>query len=81
MCPLVAFSGLNPHNQSIVFVAAVVGNEMEETYVWLFDQFVLDMGTSKTTVSIITDGDVPMPNAIRQVLPSAHHRLCAWHLL
>lgn len=81
MCPFVVFSGLNHHNQSIVFVVAVVGNETEETYMWLFDQFVLAMGTGKTTVSIITDGDVPMPNAIRQVLPSAHHRLCAWHLL
>jgi transposase-like protein len=31
-------------------------------------------------VSVITDGDLAMRNAIRRVFPNAHHRLCAWHL-
>lgn len=35
MCPLVVFSGVNHHNQSIVFAAAIVSNEIEATYVWL----------------------------------------------
>ncbi|KAJ1404583.1 MULE transposase domain [Sesbania bispinosa] len=29
---------------------------------------------------VITDGDLAMRNAIKRVLPNAHHRLCAWHL-
>lgn len=33
------------------------------------------------TISVITDGDVSMRNAINRVFPNSHHRLCAWHLL
>ncbi|KAJ1377363.1 Zinc finger, CCHC-type [Sesbania bispinosa] len=29
---------------------------------------------------VITDGDLAMRNAIKRVLPNAHHRLCVWHL-
>lgn len=32
-------------------------------------------------VSVITDGDLAMRNAIRRVFPNAHHRLCVWHLI
>ncbi|QHN81550.1 Protein FAR1-RELATED SEQUENCE [Arachis hypogaea] len=32
MCPLVVFSGVNYHNQTIVFAAALISNENEDTY-------------------------------------------------
>lgn len=80
MCPVVVFSGVNHHNQSIVFATAIVGNETEETYTWLLQQFLEAMG-GRIPVSVITDGDIAMRNAIKNVFPSAHHRLCAWHLL
>lgn len=80
MCPLVVFSGVNHHNMSTVFASAIVGNETEETYVWLLEQF-LEAMDGKTPVSVITDGDAAMRNAIRRVFPNAHHRLCAWHLI
>jgi hypothetical protein len=35
----------------------------------------------KTPISVITDGDVAMRNAIKRVFPNTYHRLCAWHLL
>ncbi|KAJ1381286.1 MULE transposase domain [Sesbania bispinosa] len=34
----------------------------------------------KMTLAVITDGDLAMRNAIKRVLPNAHHRLCVWHL-
>lgn len=37
MCPLVVFCGINHHNQSIVFASAIVGNETEQTYVWVLE--------------------------------------------
>jgi hypothetical protein len=80
MCPLVVFSGVNHHNQSIVFCGAIVYDETEETYVWLFEQFLAAMG-GKSPTSVITDGDLAMRNAIRRVFPECHHRLCAWHLI
>lgn len=80
LCPLVVFPGVNHHNQSIVFASAIVGNETEETYVCLLEQFLAAMG-GKSPLSVITDGDVAMRSAIKKVFPNAHHRLCAWHLL
>ncbi|RHN81800.1 putative transcription factor FAR family [Medicago truncatula] len=78
--PLVIFSGVNHHNQSIIFGSAIIGDETEDTYVWLLKIFVEAMG-GKLPVSVITDGDLSMRNAIRKVFPEAHHRLCAWHLI
>lgn len=80
MCPLVIFSGVNHHNQTIVFATGLVLNETEETYVWLLNQ-LMDAMKGKTPSSVITDGDLAMKNAISRVFPNAHHRLCAWHLL
>ncbi|TKY53899.1 FAR1-RELATED SEQUENCE 5 [Spatholobus suberectus] len=79
-CPLVIFSGVNHHNHTVVFGAAVVANETEETYVWILERF-LEAMKGKCPMSVITDGDVAIRNSIRRVLPNAHHRLCAWHLL
>ena len=76
LCPFVVFSGVNHHNQTIVFGAAIVTDEMEETYVWLLEQF-LEAMKGKTPCSIITDGDFALRNAITRVMPGVFHRLCA----
>jgi transposase-like protein len=57
-----------------------VGDETKDTYVWLLHNLVEAMG-GKLPVSVITDGDLAMRNAIRKVFQDAHHRLCAWHLI
>lgn len=80
LLPLVVFSGVNKHNLSIIFAAVVVGNETDETYVWLLQQFLTAMKDRKPN-AVITDGDNAMRNAIRRVFPDAHHRLCVWHRL
>jgi hypothetical protein len=79
-CPFVVFSRVNHHNQTIVFATDLVTRENEETYVWLLEQFMCAM-QGNTPISVITDGDIAMKNAIRKVFPKAGHRLCAWHLL
>ncbi|RZC08639.1 Protein FAR1-RELATED SEQUENCE 5 [Glycine soja] len=80
LCPFVIFSGVNHHNQTIVFAAAIVTNETEETYVWLLEQLLVAM-KGKAPCSIITDGGLAMRNAITRVMSSVFHKLCAWHLL
>ncbi|XP_057426171.1 protein FAR-RED IMPAIRED RESPONSE 1-like [Lotus japonicus] len=65
---------------TIIFASALVSNEQEETYVWLLENFLDAMG-GKVPVSVITDEDGAMWKAIKRVFPTAHHRLCAWHLL
>ncbi|KAL1325357.1 hypothetical protein AAHE18_13G154900 [Arachis hypogaea] len=80
LSPLVVFSDVNHHNQTVVFAAALVADEKEKTYVWLLQQLQTSM-KGKAPASIITDGDRQMKSAIEQVFLEAHHRLCAWHLL
>lgn len=80
MCSLVVFSKVNHHNQSIVFASALVENETEETYVWVLEKFVEAM-EGKVPTSVITDDDLTTINVIKKVFPSAHHKLCAWHLI
>jgi hypothetical protein len=75
-CPFVVFSGVNHHNQTIVFATAIVTRETEETYVWLLEQLLTAM-KGKHPLSVITDGDTAMKNAIKRTFPNAHHRLCA----
>ncbi|XP_029143984.1 protein FAR1-RELATED SEQUENCE 5-like [Arachis hypogaea] len=66
MCPLVVFSGVNHHNQTIVFAAALVANENEQTYTWLLQQF-LDAMKGKALGCVIIDGHGTMKNAIEAV--------------
>ncbi|KAG4947095.1 hypothetical protein JHK87_043102 [Glycine soja] len=80
LCPFVVFSGVNHHNQTIVFGTAIMTDETEETYVWFLEQF-LEAMKGKTPCSIIIDGDLAIRNAITRVMPGVFHRLCAWHLL
>ncbi|KAJ1382119.1 Zinc finger, CCHC-type [Sesbania bispinosa] len=80
MCPVVIFSAVNNHNQTIVFASAIVSDETEQTYVWLLEQLAQVM-KGKESSSVIIDSDLAMRNAIRKVFPNAHHRLCAWNLL
>lgn len=69
------FFGVNQHNQTIVFATSLLSNETMEKYVWLLQQFV-EVMKGKTPVSVITDSDLAMKNAIKQVFPKTHHRLC-----
>ncbi|KAJ9561892.1 hypothetical protein OSB04_007052, partial [Centaurea solstitialis] len=73
------FVGVNRHGQSILFGGALLANETEETFEWLFENFLKYM-FSKYPKSIITDQDKAMGNAIKKVLPSTRHRYCAWHI-
>jgi len=79
-CPFVVFSGVNHHNQTIIFATAIISNEVERTHVWLLEQFLAAM-KGKAPIFVITDGDLAMKNAIKRVFPKSYHRLCVWHLL
>ncbi|XP_028095423.1 protein FAR1-RELATED SEQUENCE 5-like [Camellia sinensis] len=54
-------------------------NETIKTYTWVLETFMEVMG-NKTPVSVLTDEDKAMQEAIRRVFPDARHRLCNWHL-
>ncbi|CAI9284465.1 unnamed protein product [Lactuca saligna] len=57
--PFAPFTGVNHHGQSVLFGGALLENEKEETFVWLFEHFLKCM-FSKYPKAIITDQDKAM---------------------
>ncbi|XP_074574037.1 protein FAR1-RELATED SEQUENCE 5-like [Curcuma longa] len=77
--PFAPFVGVNHHYQSILFGGALLEDEKEETFVWLFTQFLRCM-FNKVPISIITDQDGAICNAVKRVFPNTCHRFCSWHI-
>ncbi|RYR48492.1 hypothetical protein Ahy_A07g034513 [Arachis hypogaea] len=77
--PLVVFSGINHHRQTCIFGFALLQDEEVRTYKWVLLNLLDVMGQRRPNL-VVTDGDKAMRAAIAEVMPSAKHRLCAWHL-
>ncbi|XP_061998983.1 protein FAR1-RELATED SEQUENCE 7-like [Rosa rugosa] len=77
--PMVLFVRCNNHRGTVVFGVALVVDEKEEIYDWLFNQFIESM-QQKRPLSVLTDGDEAMKNAMERVMPQTRQRLCAWHI-
>ncbi|XP_020254031.1 protein FAR1-RELATED SEQUENCE 5-like [Asparagus officinalis] len=78
--PFAPFTGVNHHRQSTLFGCALLADEQEETFVWLFQEWLNCMHGIEPG-AIITDQDRAMCNAIHKVFPNTRHRYCYWHLL
>jgi zinc finger SWIM domain-containing protein 3 len=77
--PFAPILGTNHHKQTIIFGAALLFNETIESFVWLFETFLIAM-SGKHPSTIFTDQDAAMAGAIAYVLPNTSHRLCLWHI-
>nr|KAJ0198302.1 hypothetical protein LSAT_V11C700351870 [Lactuca sativa] len=77
--PFSPFVGVNHHGQTILFGGALLENEKEETFCWLFEHFLKCM-FNKHPSAMITDQDKAIGNAIKKVFPNTRHRYCAWHI-
>lgn len=75
-CLIIIFSDVNYHKMTIVFGVAIVVNEIEETCVWILEQF-LEVIKGKCLIFIITNGDLAMRNSIRRIFPNAYRWLYA----
>ena len=63
--PFAPFTGLNHHCQSILFGCALLQDETEQTFVWLFETWLQAMW-GKEPKSIITDQDLAMGVALQR---------------
>ncbi|RYR08241.1 hypothetical protein Ahy_B05g075816 [Arachis hypogaea] len=71
--------GTNDHGQTCIFGCGLLSDEKRETYILVLNMFMEIIG-NKQPIAVVTDGDLAMREAIKEVLPNVAHRLCAWHL-
>ncbi|XP_077249472.1 protein FAR1-RELATED SEQUENCE 7-like [Tasmannia lanceolata] len=79
LMPFAPLTGVNHHGHSTLFECALLADEEEETFTWLFQQWLKCM-FGVAPGCIITDMDVAMRNAIRNVFLKTRHRFCSWHI-
>lgn len=77
--PLAVFVGINNHRATVLFGCALLADETEDTYKWAVSSFLSSMD-GKKPISVITDGDEAMWNAVAYLIPDSRQRLCAWHI-
>lgn len=80
MMPFVTFSGVNHHLQPVIFGCALLMEETEFSFVWLFETWLAAMG-GKAPCSLVTDQNRAMKAAIGKVFPNSCHRFCKWNIL
>uniref|UniRef100_A0ACD5Y614 Uncharacterized protein n=3 Tax=Avena sativa TaxID=4498 RepID=A0ACD5Y614_AVESA len=80
MMPIVTFSGVNHHLQPVMFGRALLMEDTECSFVWLFETWLTAM-SGKEPCSLVTDQNRAMKAAIGKVLPHTCHRFCKWHIL
>ncbi|WOG97229.1 hypothetical protein DCAR_0416569 [Daucus carota subsp. sativus] len=78
--PFAPFTGVNHHGQTILFGCALLLDESEATFIWLFKTFLAAMG-DHAPVSIITDQDKAIHAAVARVFPETRHCISKWHVL
>lgn len=77
--PFAPFTGVNHHGQPLLFGCALLINESEGSFIWLFKTWLMAM-SGRPPVSITTDHDRVIRLAVTQVFPETRHRFCKWHI-
>ncbi|KAL5830682.1 hypothetical protein ACOSQ3_016099 [Xanthoceras sorbifolium] len=78
--PFTPFTGINHHGQMILFGCALLLDDSEASFVWLFKTFLTAMNDCQP-VSITTDQDKAIQTAVAQVFPEARHCISKRHIL
>ncbi|KAL6531346.1 hypothetical protein OROMI_027709 [Orobanche minor] len=73
------FVGINNHWKNVMFGCAFIADEKTESFVWLMEVFKKSM-EGQSPVTLFTDQDLAVGNAIEKVFPGTRHRLCRCHL-
>lgn len=78
--PFAPFTGVNNHGQVVLFGCALLLDDSEASFFWLFKTFLTAMN-DRQPVSIITDQDTAIQVAVSQVFPQARHCINKWDVL
>ncbi|XP_014756690.1 protein FAR1-RELATED SEQUENCE 5 isoform X4 [Brachypodium distachyon] len=77
--PIVIFSGVNHHVQPVVFGCALLVDESEKSFAWLFEKWLEAMHV-RPPVSFVTELNQQMAAAAAKVLPDTCHIFCEKHI-
>jgi hypothetical protein len=75
----IPITGVNHHYQNILFGFALIRDEKETSYKWVLNTW-LKAVDNIPPVTIITDQDIALGNAIAEVMPLTKHTYCTWHI-
>ncbi|KZV45555.1 hypothetical protein F511_35313 [Dorcoceras hygrometricum] len=78
--PIASFTGINHHGQTILFGCALLFDESEAAYVWLFKTFLAAMN-DRVPVSVTTAKGRIIQAAVARVFPKARHCVNRWNVL
>ncbi|KAF5957545.1 hypothetical protein HYC85_004770 [Camellia sinensis] len=78
--PFALFTGVNHHKQSVLFGCALLADETESTFIWLFTTW-LEVMSGRQPNLIITDYDSAISKAVERVFPESGLRYCKWHIM
>lgn len=73
--PFAPFTGLNHHGHPVLFGCALLLNESESSFIWLFETWLAVM-SGRYPISITTDQDRVIQSAVAHVFPDTRHRFC-----
>lgn len=80
LVPFAPFTGVNHHGQAVLFGCALILDESEASFIWLFKTFLTAM-RDHPPVSLVTDQDRAIQIAASQVFPGARHCINKWDVL
>lgn len=78
--PIAPFTGVNHHGQTVLFGCALLFDESEAAFVWLFKTFIAAMN-DRAPVSMTTAKGRIIQAAVARVFPEARHCVNRWHVL
>lgn len=78
--PFAPFTGVNNHGQMVLFGCALLLDESESSFTWLFKTWLSAMN-DRPPVSITTDQDRAIQAAVAYAFPETRHCICKWHIL
>lgn len=78
--PFAPFTGINHHKQSVLFGCALLADETESTFIWLFTTW-LEAMSGRQPGLVLTDYDSAISRAVEKVFPESSHRYCKWHIM
>ncbi|KAL6634712.1 hypothetical protein ACP70R_027383 [Stipagrostis hirtigluma subsp. patula] len=78
--PLVFFTGMNNHGQSVLFGTGLLSDLSADSYAWLFRAFLACMKGCRPE-AIITEHYNAILDAVGEVFPTVRHRLCLHRIM